>query len=203
MLVIEYTSSINIIFSCCFIKAYFCSLFYCVMPILVKICSNCSYENHNRSKVCCQCANRLTQGRPGTTQDLGCSVSSGRPHGTTQESGYSVSSGRPRGTTQESGYSVGSGRPRGTTQNSRYQVGKSGGRPDGSTQVAGYEVGTNGGRPHGRRKGIEFDPCIELPIAWDQSDEILNINTELLDACSRRISQQRTFDRKPLGLAVC
>ena len=31
----------------------------------------------------------------------------------------------------------------------------------------------------------------------------MNINNELLDACSRRISQQRTFDRKPLSLAVC
>jgi hypothetical protein len=31
----------------------------------------------------------------------------------------------------------------------------------------------------------------------------VNVDNELLDACARRISQQRTFDRKPLGLAVC
>ena len=29
------------------------------MPILVKTCRNCSCENHNRSKVCCECGNRL------------------------------------------------------------------------------------------------------------------------------------------------
>ena len=124
------------------------------MPILVETCQSCFYENHNRSKVCCACGNRLTQGRPS---------------GTTQESGYSVSSGRPHGTTQDSG----------------------------------YQVGKSGGRPCGRRRGIDFDACIELPTDWDHSEEVLNISNELLDACGRRISQQRTFDRKPLGLAVC
>ena len=109
----------------------------------------------------------------------------GRPSGTTEESGYRVGSGRPRGTTQQTGCSVSSGRPRGTTQD------------------CGYEVSRSGGRPHGRRKEIEFDPCIELPTGWDNSNEMLNINVELLDVCSCRISQQRTFDRKPLGLAVC
>jgi hypothetical protein len=32
---------------------------------------------------------------------------------------------------------------------------------------------------------------------------LVNIDNELLGACARRISQQRTFDRKPLGIAVC
>ena len=121
------------------------------MPI-VKTCKKCFFENHNRSKVCCGCGNRLSQGRP---------------LGSTQETGFNVSSGRPRDSTQDSGCSVSSGRPR------------------------------------GRRKGIEFDPCIELPTDWDHSDEMLNVNCELLDACNRRIAQQRTFDKKPLGIAVC
>ena len=31
----------------------------------------------------------------------------------------------------------------------------------------------------------------------------MNIDDDLLNACARRISQQRTFDRKPLDLTVC
>ena len=31
----------------------------------------------------------------------------------------------------------------------------------------------------------------------------MNIDNDLLDMCAHRISQQRTIDRKPLGLAVC
>ena len=70
------------------------------MPILVKTCQSCFYENHNRSKVCCGCGNRLAQGRP-STQDTGYQVgkSGGRPHGSTQGAGYGVgkSGGRPCG----------------------------------------------------------------------------------------------------------
>ena len=66
------------------------------------------------------------------------------------------------------------------------------GRPRGTTRQAGYG-----------RQCPEFHDTIELPTDWCHSNELVNIDDELLDACARRISQQRTFDRKPLGLAVC
>ena len=31
----------------------------------------------------------------------------------------------------------------------------------------------------------------------------MNVDDEVLDMCTRRIAQQHTFDRKPLGLGVC
>ena len=107
----------------------------------------------------------------------------GRPQGTTQQAGYAVSDGRPRGTTQEAGFAVTNGRPCGTTR----------------------EAGSNvsGGRPRNARRCTEFHSTIQLPTDWCRSDDMVNVDDELLDACARRISQQRTFDRKPLGLAVC
>ena len=63
------------------------------------------------------------------------------------------------------------------------------GRPRGTTRQAGY--------------GRQCPEAIELPTDWCHSNELVNIDDELLDACARRISQQRTFDQKPLGLAVC
>ena len=41
---------------------------------------------------------------------------------------------------------------------------------------------------------------IELPTEWDHSDELVNFDDELF---GRRIAQQRTYDKKPLGVAVC
>jgi hypothetical protein len=61
---------------------------------------------------------------------------------------------------------------------------------------------TVNGRPRSTRRCPEFDTTIQLPAGWIHSNELVNIDSELLDACARRISQQRTFDRKPLGLAV-
>ena len=66
------------------------------------------------------------------------------------------------------------------------------GRPRGTTRQAGYG-----------RQCPEFHDAVELPNDWYHSNELVNIDDELLDACARRISQQRTFDQKPLGLAVC
>ena len=48
-----------------------------------------------------------------------------------------------------------------------------------------------------------FDDSIQLPADWDHSQEFVNFDDYLLDMCTCRISQQRTFDKKPLGLAVC
>ena len=44
---------------------------------------------------------------------------------------------------------------------------------------------------------------IELPTEWDLSGETLNLCENLLSACARRISQQRTCDVKSLGVGVC
>ena len=44
---------------------------------------------------------------------------------------------------------------------------------------------------------------VVVPTDWDHSVELVNINSSLLDACGRRIAQQCTFDKKPLGVAVC
>ena len=59
------------------------------------------------------------------------------------------------------------------------------------------------GRPHYTRRLPEFDNSIQLPDDWDHSNELLNVDDDLIEACTRRIAQQRTFDKKPLGLAVC
>ena len=90
------------------------------------------------------------------------------------------------------------GRPSGTTLEAGYRVGVNGDRPSGTTQEAGYRVGC---RP--RRKNVQFDKSIQLPTGWVDSKELVNASSGLLDACGRRIAQQRTFDKKPLGVAVC
>lgn len=54
-----------------------------------------------------------------------------------------------------------------------------------------------------KEKEINFDQSIELPLNWDVNENTLNLSKELLLACRRRIKQQRTFDAKSLGVAVC
>ena len=105
------------------------------------------------------------------------------------------------GTTQEAGYSVShsGGRPSGTTQEAGYDVSHSGGRPRGTTKEAGYGVRHSRGRP----RDIQFHESIVLPEEWDHSEELVNISASLLDVCSRRVAQQRTYDKKPSGVAVC
>ena len=58
------------------------------------------------------------------------------------------------------------------------------------------------GRPRGSRR-VDFHESVELPSQWDDSAEFVNVSDDLLKICSRRISQQCTHDRKPLGIAVC
>ena len=196
----------------------------CIVPVYVmscstKPCKECGEANHFRAIACINCgesfrkrgrpqktaeADGFSVGRNGgrpryTTRESGSFVSDGRPRGTTQEAGFGVSDGRPHGTTQEAGYAVSDGRPRGTTQEDGFFVGD--GRPRGTTREAGSNV--SGGRPRNTRQCPEFDNTIQLPTDWCHSSELVNIDNDLLDMCARRISQQRTFDRKPLGLAVC
>ena len=54
-----------------------------------------------------------------------------------------------------------------------------------------------------KRGRIPFDSSINLPEYWDCSTSTVNLDDELLVACGRRILQQRTFDKKPLGIGVC
>ena len=75
------------------------------------------------------------------------------------------------------------------------------GRPKKVTEEDGFQV--SHGRPRGTRQCPEFDNAVQLPADWDHSIKLVNVDDELLDVCARRITQQRTFDRKPLGLAVC
>ena len=42
-----------------------------------------------------------------------------------------------------------------------------------------------------------------LLIGIIHSGNMVNVDDELLDVCAHRIAQQRTFDKKPLGLAMC
>ena len=94
-------------------------------------------------------------------------------------------------------------RPQKTIQKHSFQVSHSGGRPCNTSEEAGYGVGVGGGRPRGNKRQVEFHDSIQLPPDWDHSGNLVNVDDELLDVCSRRIAQQRTFDKKPLGLAVC
>ena len=51
-----------------------------------------------------------------------------------------------------------------------------------------------------------FHNSIQLPADWDHCDKLVNhVDDELLDRrmCTSRIAQQGTFDKKPLGLAMC
>ena len=102
--------------------------------------------------------------------------------------------GRPRNTTEEDGYAVSEGRPHGTTQQAGYAV--SDGQPHGTTREAGSKV--SGGRPRNSRRHPEFNSSIQLPSIWSHSNQLVNVDDELLDTCARRIAQQRTFDKKPL-----
>ena len=143
-----------------------------------------------------QCGTRLAPTKP-----------KGRSSSTTKEAGYSLdySGGRPSGTTQEAGYraSDSGGWPSGTTQEASYRASDSGGQPSGTTQEAGYRVFGSGGRPRSKPKNIQFDESVVLCTHWDHSEELLTISSSLLDACGHRIAQQRTFDKKPLGIAGC
>ena len=107
--------------------------------------------------------------------------------------------GRPHGTTQKAGYSVSEGRPVSTTQKAGYNVSHSGGRPVGTSIKVGYSAS-----PRRVKLGcVPFDDSIHLPTEWDQSPQFINVNGDLLSVCKRRIAQQRTYDKKPLGIAVC
>ena len=90
------------------------------MSVCAKFCTNCSYENNSRSKVCVKCGVSLCKER---------------------------------------------------------------------------------GRSRGRPRSILFHDSIQLPEHWDKSETSLNVD-DLLSVCSRRIAQQRTYDKKPLGVAV-
>ena len=75
-------------------------------------------------------------------------------------------------------------------------MGQSGGRPKGTTIAKGYKIGK------AKRKLIHtLNALSTLPTTWDTS--AVNLDPDLLKVCSRRIQQQRTFDRKPLGVGVC
>ena len=145
-------------------------------------------------------------GRPkgsSTARGYKVGMSGGRPKGTTANEGlgplYGHSPGRPKGSSTARGYKVGmsGGRPKGTTANEGYGVGTSGGRPSGTTPNEGYGVGTSGGRPKGRH-AASFNDTGDLPKA-----SAANLNADLLNVCKQRIKQQRTFDRKPLGIGIC
>ena len=97
--------------------------------------------------------------------------------------------------------STSGGRPSDTKASDGYSVGHSGGRPSNTKASDGCSVGRNGGR--GRVKQVAFDESIELPFEWDLSEGTLNLSEDLLNACARRICQQRTFDGKSLGIGVC
>ena len=156
----------------------------------------------------------VTSGRPtGSSASEGYNVSSGRPTGTSVGEEYNVSSGRPTGTSASEGYNVGTGRPTGTSASEGYNV--SSGRPTGTSASEGYNVGT--GRPtgtsasegysvsRGRRPGAKnysaFLEDLHVPTGWDTS--AINIDSDLLGVCHARINQQRTFDKKSLGVGVC
>ena len=106
--------------------------------------------------------------------------------------------GRPKNT-KGYGVSRSGGRPRGTSASEGFHV--SSGRPVGSTAVAGYGVGRSGGRPKGHKAYLAFLEDLHLPKDWDTS--AANLTTDLLCICRSRVKQQRTFDRKPLGVGVC
>lgn len=41
------------------------------------------------------------------------------------------------------------------------------------------------------------------PTNWDHLENFVNVEEDLLTICTRRITQQHTYDKKPLGFAVC
>ena len=96
------------------------------------------------------------------------------------------------------------GRTPGTSQAAGYGVGRSTGRTRGTTEHAGYGVSQSGHHPRpSKRRAVEFDNSIQLPTSWDNAQKLVNVDREVLDICSRRIAQQRTYDKKPLGTGVC
>ena len=196
-----------------------------------KICKACSHQNHFRSTKCKSCNAPLAKspGRTlGTTAAQGYNVgrSGGRPRDTSATEGYGVSPGRSSGTSAAKGSNVGrqGGRPTGTSAAEGSNVGRAGGRPTGTSAAEGSNVGRAGGRPTGTSaaqgygvstgwpsgtsggkgkhgKSITFLDDIDLPTEWDTSH--VNLDADLLSQCRARIMQQRTFDRKSLGVGVC
>ncbi len=62
----------------------------------------------------------------------------------------------------------------------------------------------SGGRPIGTKtRGITFQDSLELCSDWDTLSQSVNLAPDLLSACAGRMQQQRTFDKKSLGVGVC
>ena len=176
------------------------------MPKGKRECTGCGELVSVRSKCCLACG-KVQRGKPGrpvgTTGSKGFGVgkSGGRPVGTTGRKGSGVgkSGGRPVGTTGSEGYGVGKsgGRPLGTTGSEGYGV--SGGRPVGTTQAAGFRVGGQA-QPDSHLANVSTG---ENPDALCISLEQVNLTEEMLRRCTRRVVQQRRFDKRPLGEALC
>ena len=130
----------------------------------------------------------------------GLGWSSGRPDGTTAERGFGVSSGRPEGTTAERGFGVSSGRPEGTTAERGFGVGGSG-RPEGTSERAGFKVGGQA-RPDCQKSELtEFSDL--ATNSGSASFDDVNVSAKTLRRCTRRVVQQRRFDKQPLASALC
>lgn len=64
------------------------------------------------------------------------------------------------------------------------------GRPQKTAEKDGFKVScsVSKGRPCNTRRRPEFDNSIQLPADWDHSNELVNVDDELLDVCARRIA---------------
>ena len=178
------------------------------MPKGCQECDVCGNSVGVRCKICPECGKVLHRkgGRPkGTTVAAGYKRSGGRPEGTSQAAGYSVSKsgGRPEGTSQAAGYSVSKsgGRLEGTSQAAGYSVGKSGGRPEGTSQAAGYRVGGQA-RPDSIKLELA-DISVDATASESDITDQVNMPEDTLRQCTRRVVQQRRFDARPLGEAIC
>ncbi len=163
----------------------------------------------------------------GTTEAEGYSVGKdgGRPEGNTEAEGYCVGKdgGRAEGTTEAKGHSVGKegGRPEGTTEAEGYSAGKEGGRPKGTTEAEGYSVGKWSGRLRGTTRNEGYDvkgqgrpdsmkselaqfPEQDLPsLESTCNPDFSNLTEDMLRRCTRRVVQQRRFNKKALADAMC
>ena len=160
-------------------------------------------------------------GRPEcTTSTAGYKVgtSGGRPKGTTSTAGCGVgiSGGRPPGTTATAGFCASAGRPKHAPITNETQAGKSPGLAKQTGTESGYSAGVSEGQPSMAvaKKGNKLQKSTQTLIMattnneqndeeWNTDSEMVNVSAGKLRKLETLITQQKKFDSKPLGKAVC
>ena len=123
--------------------------------------------------------------------------------------GFAVgtSGGRPTGTTATAGYDVSKGRPKGATVATGSSAGQSPGQTIGTSTIVGVDGEQHCGAV--ARKGAQLHASTKTTADQSENEEwctdkaMVNVSAGKLKKLETLIAQQKKFDSKPLGKAIC